>query len=270
MDTSATPNPPKFSFIIVNYRSATLLPACFSSLQNITIPGKHECIVVNNDPREQSALVELQKKFNFTLLSLDRNRGFGFATNRGAERARGNILVFLNPDARFLSGNLSDIDNAFKRHASLGIIGMKLFIEPEKPQPWSAGKPVTLLNIIRNHFGLSASAALWNTLKPRKVSWVSGAALAIPRTLFFRIHGFDERFFLYYEDVDLCARIRRMNKSVLFIPNIRVLHRGSGSMEGAETPQKQAYFISQDRYFSLHRPRCERLLLKCLRKLFRL
>ncbi|QQS15322.1 MAG: glycosyltransferase family 2 protein [Candidatus Moraniibacteriota bacterium] len=270
MDTSTTPNPPKFSFIIVNYQSAALLPACFSSFQNITVPGKYECIVVNNDPREQPALLDLQKKFNFTLLPLDGNRGFGFATNRGAEHAHGSILVFLNPDARFLSGNFSDIENAFKRHPSLGIIGMKLFIEPEKPQPWSTGESISLLSIVRNHLALSVSTPLWNATKPQKVSWVSGAALAIPRTLFFRIHGFDERFFLYYEDVDLCARTKQLRKNILFMPRIRVLHRGGGSMEGAQALQKRAYFASQDRYFSLHRPYHEHLLLKWLRKLFRL
>lgn len=269
MDTSATRKTPRFSFIIVNYQSAALLPACFSSFRNISLPKEYECIVVNNDSREQSALIALQKKFSFTLLPLDENRGFGFAVNRGAEHARGHILMFLNPDARFLSGNLLEVEALFHRHDSLGIIGMKLLVEPEMPQPWSAGRNVTLCNLLRNHLLLSASAHLWRSSRLRNVDWVSGAALAIPRALFFRIHGFNEHFFLYYEDVDLCARMKKLRKKILFLPHIRVLHRGGGSMNGSSIRQKLEYDLSQDRYFSLHRPRYEQYFLKLLRKICR-
>ena len=270
MDTNTKRETPKFSFIIVNYRSASFLPACFSSFRNIAIPGEYECIVVNNDPGEEPALLFLQEKFQFTLVSLTKNHGFGYAVNRGAERAKGDILVLLNPDARFLSGNMRDVANIFDQHSSVGIVGMKLLIEPERPQPWCAGKQVTLFGILRNHLGLSESASLWNSRKSRSVAWVSGAALAVPRKLFFRIHGFDERFFLYYEDVDLCARVGKLRKKIVFTPRVGVLHRGGGSMEHSEVRQKREYYDSQDRYFALHRPLHEQFLLALLRKIFSL
>ena len=267
MAISTAPKTPTFSFIIVNYRSADHLPACFSSFRNISLPKEYECIVVNNDPSENDALRLLQKKFDFTLLSLSKNFGFGVAVNRGAESARGDILVCLNPDARFLSGSMIDIARLFDRNPTLGIVGMKLLIELERPQPWGVGEPMTLVEILRNHLGIPKSAPLWRTNSIKPVAWVSGAALAIPRTLFFRLHGFDERFFLYYEDVDLCLRMRKFKKKVVFAPSVHLLHRGGGSMRHGERQQKRDYYASQDRYFALHRPRYEEILLKILRRI---
>ena len=270
MATSTAWRTPTFSFIIVNYRSAVYLPACFSSFQNSTLPEEYECIVVNNDSSENGALRILQKKFDFTLLSLSSNCGFGAAVNRGAERARGDILVCLNPDARFLSGTLRDIARLFDQYPSLGIVGMKLLVEPETPQCWSAGVPMTFIEIVRNHLGVPKSKKLWQTRSMKSVAWVSGAAFAIPRTLFFRLHGFDERFFLYYEDVDLCLRVRKFHKKVVLAPSLRVLHRGSGSMDHAKRQQKNDYYTSQDQYFALHRPWYESILLKLLRGIVRI
>jgi len=262
----ATNDPiPTFSFLIVNYRSAAYLPACFSSLRNITLSASYECIVANNDASEDAALRALQARFSFTLVSLSENRGFGSAINRAAEHARGNILVLLNPDARFLSGDINSVARRFERDRALGIVGFSLLLELETPQPWSVGREITLLDILRNKKGFPRSAPLGKTEMPRVVSWVSGAALAVSRELFFRIHGFDERFFLYYEDADFCNRMKRFGKKTLFLPNMRVLHKGGASMDTARREQKNSYFTSQDIYFSLYRPRYERILLKFLR-----
>ncbi len=267
MDTN---NAPRFSFIIVNYRSAIHLPACFSSFQNITFPAPYECLVVNNDPEETVTLRTLQERFPFTLITLTENRGFGYAVNRAAERAQGTILILLNPDARFLSGDMSAVLKKFERDSTLGIAGFKLFIEPEMPQPWGVGTDITLLDLIRNHSGFPRSATLWKSEAPRRVAWVSGAALAIPRALFFRVHGFDERFFLYYEDADLCARVKKFRKKILLLPDICVLHMGGGSTDASRKEQKNAYRTSQDSYFSLHRPWYEGKLLKFLRGVARM
>lgn len=265
MDTKETS--PLFSFIIVNYRSVAHLPACFSSFRNITIPEAFECLIANNDPSEEMALQKLRDRFPFSLVSLPENRGFGFAANRAARRARGQILVFLNPDARFLSGNMDEVFRHFTSTPSIGAIGLRLLLEPEMPQPWSAGSAVTFFDLLRNHIGFPRSARFWNTPFSRSVAWTSGAALAIPRSFFFRIHGFDESFFLYYEDTDLCFRLRRLKKHILILPSIRLLHIGGASMNPSRHEQKKSYFTSQDRYFSLHRPRYEGILLKILRKM---
>lgn len=259
--------PLTFSFIIVNYKSAAHLPACFSSFRNITLSGASECIVVNNDPHEETALRELQTRFPFTLLSLPKNRGFGFAVNRAAEAARGKILLLLNPDARFLSGDLDDVAQRFKQNPSIGIIGFKLLLEPEMPQPWGAGTNITLSNLLRNHAGFPRSASIWKSKTIRRAAWVSGAALAVPRELFFQIHGFDERFFLYYEDADFCIRMKKFHKKIFLLPDVRILHVGGASMNTAREEQKKMYAASQDIYFSLHRPWYEGVVLKFLRGL---
>lgn len=264
-ETPHTKETPEISFLLVNYQSAALLPACFSSFQNITIPNSYEILIGNNDASEDNQLRALQKRFPFILLPLSGNRGFGFAMNRAAERARGNILILLNPDTRFLSGNLKELATYFKKYSNVGGIGFRLLRELEAPQHWNVGDPPNLWNILGNHLGFRPKDSVGKIEKPKTVGWTSGAALAILRRDFFRIHGFDERFFLYYEDTDLCQRLRKMKKSILFLPQIRLLHISGGSAQRSE--QKKYYYKSQDRYFSLHRPHYEGIILKFLRRI---
>lgn len=263
---------PIFSFILVNYNSAKHLPACFSSFSNISIPGNFEIIVANNDSREEKTLQDLQKKFPFSFFSLPKNRGFGFASNRAAERARGTILVFLNPDARFLSGDMGSIRKILTSSSSVGIIGFHLLLEPEKTQKWNAGKQSTLLDTLRNNIGIPAGSKfrLKRNFASQDIAWVSGAAFATTRNLFFSLQGFDERFFLYYEDVDFCVQVKKQRKNIVISPDIRVLHMGSGSVSFSNRKQKNTYFKSQDRYFLKHRPFYEYLLLKFLKRIMNL
>ncbi|QQS21017.1 MAG: glycosyltransferase family 2 protein [Candidatus Moraniibacteriota bacterium] len=258
---------PDISFLIVNYRSASRLPACFSSLKNLALPLSFECIVANNDPSEENALQDLQKDFSFDLLPLSKNRGFGRAVNMAARRSRGTVLFLLNPDARFLSGNMTELVRCFEKNPSLGAVGMQLLEERDRPQPWSFGSPVTLLRIARNHLSRPQEILRETPEHFVETSWVSGAALAIPRSLFFRIQGFDERFFLYFEDIDLCTRVQMLGKKVGLFPSARVLHVGGASMPKKRL-QKKWYYRSQDFYFQKHRPPYEQFLLKILRKCF--
>ena len=260
----------EFSFIIVNYKSARQLLACFSSLGNVTISGGYEILVANNDAQETETLLALQQQFAFHLISIDGNRGFGYASNRAAERARGRILVFLNPDARFLSGDFSLVSSAFGHGQSkVGVVGFRLLVEPEMPQQWSAGAMVTFADIVRNHIGMPKSASIWCADAPREVSWVSGAACAVSKECFFAMKGFDEGFFLYYEDVDFCVRVGKSDRKILLFPSIRVLHVGGGSVGTDAFGQKRAYFISQDRYFAKHRSTFEGRLLTFFRRMVR-
>lgn len=262
MDTSSV----RFSFIIVNFQSARHLPACLSSLQNLSGSESFEVLVGNNDPSENHLLLDLKSRFHFEYTLFTKNDGFGTAANKLSRRARGKYLIFLNPDARILSGNLSRLSLAFEKNLSLGAIGFRLLVEPERDQQWGFGTAVSLLRIIMNHL-------LSPKTKPSRrnifrVDWVSGGAFSIPRELFFRIHGFDERFFLYYEDVDLCQRLQKYGKKIALLREMRVLHLGSGSSQSSPL-QKKIYFASQDRYFSLHRPFYESILLQGIRSIFK-
>lgn len=267
MDISEERAVPDISFIVVNYQSADVLPACFASFSNIFIPGSYEILVANNDVREKEALLLLQQKFSFSIIDIPENRGFSGASNRAAREARGRILVFLNPDTRFLSGDLS-VPIASLDLGEAGVTGLQLFSEQSRWEAWSAGREVTLLSLMANHLGLFPR--LGQTLREQPVAWVSGAALLVSRELFFQVGGFDEGFFLYYEDVDFCFRARKAGKKVLLSPKVQVLHIGGKSMRSVgRSRQKAAYYESQMRYFRMRRPIYETFLLRFVHTLLR-
>lgn len=261
---------PTFSFIIINFRSAHLLPEWFASLPTTRLsPDEYEVIVVNNDAHEREALDNLKQHYAFTLIHTENNLGFGAACNRGAAIAQGETLGFINPDSRFLEGALHIVRDRFRNDPSLGIIGLKLVTPDGSIQEWSAGTRITLWDIVRNNLGFPASKKIWLSPTPTAAHWVSGASLFIPRELFSEIGGFDENFFLYFEDVDLCERIRKHHKKILYFPEVAVRHL-SGQSASSRADQKKHYYASQDRFFAKHRPKWEGLCIRLLRSALRI
>lgn len=254
-----------FSFIVVNFRSAHLLPDWFASLSNTLLsPDEYEIIIVNNDASEKELLDTLATQYTFTLIHAKSNLGFGGACNLAAASAQGEIIGFINPDTRFLPGDFHLITKQFTNNPFLGILGLKLLTADGSTQPWSTGVTVTLWDIIRNNLRLPKSKVLWNATAPTSVAWVSGAALFIPRQLFIEVAGFDEHFFLYFEDTDLCMRVNALHKSILYFPSLAIQHLG-GQSASSHTQQKKHYYTSQDIFFAKHRPRIEGIFLKILR-----
>lgn len=258
---------PIFSFIVVNFRSAALLPAWFDSFSNTQLsPQDFEVIVVNNDLSECDTLEQLRKRHTFRLIQNTANQGFGKAVNKASKYASGEILGIINPDTLFLPGDFSLIQKQFQASKELGIIGLRLLTPDGSAQEWSAGSRVTLWDIIRNNFGFPKSKMLWESKHPISVDWVSGAALFIPRDTFQELNGFDEDFFLYFEDIDLCERIRQSSKTILYFPTLSVRHL-SGQSSPSATEQKAHYYRSQDLYFQKHRPKWESFCISVLRKM---
>ena len=266
MSSSKAQSLPDISCIIVNYQSVDILPACFSSFANISLPGSYEILVANNDVRERDALRALQNRFQFSIIDLPENKGFSSASNEAAKVARGRTLLFLNPDTRFLSGDFSS-SLASLSEGKVGVIGFRLLKERTLREAWSAGKEVTLFSLIANHF--RPFSRPWQFFAEQSVDWVSGAAFLVLRELFVRLGGFDERFFLYYEDVDFCFRTREVGKTVLLSPTVSVLHIGGKSMRSVGySHQKAAYYKSQEQYFHMHRPKYEEVILRLLHAVF--
>ena len=258
---------PLFSFIIVNFNSARVLPECLRSIEQLHYPkDKYEVIVVNNDANENTALEELQHTYTFSLLHAQRNIGFGAANNQAAKLARGSVLVFLNPDTALLQADLSQIHDHFRAFPRCGILGLRLLLPDGTIQPWSAGNKVTLWDIIRNNIGFPTSRETWLKEETSSVDWVSGGAFAMPRNIFRTVDGFDEQFFLYFEDVDLCYRVQRMGYEVTLFPGAKALHR-NGQSSASTKQQKRHFYQSQSLYFRKHRPLWEGILLQFLRRL---
>ena len=250
------------SFIIINYRSRDLLKRCVESIFKYARNFSFEIIVVNND--EQPLINFLDSdKINITECNI--NNGFASASNLGARKANGKILFFLNADTELLDYSIADILKAFNDPA-IGAAAPKLVVADMSPQPWGSGYEVSILDTLKNNFGLVKSRSAWLQEKTVFVDWASGAALAVPREIFEKCGGFDEKFFMYFEDVDLCKRIRHMDKKILLLPHIKILHTGGQSKSSAKEQKKQ-YYLSQDYYFKKNFGNIQACLIKFLRNI---
>lgn len=256
---------PHFSFIIVNYRSAARLPGAIASIRQVFTPGEIEIIVVNNDAREISDTNALAAT-DVSIIQAAENAGFARASNFGARTAQGEILVFLNPDATLSSGNWQALMAVFTAQPQ-ALIGLRLMTPTGVSEAWCAGKRPTLGRLLLNQLP-SLTQRVWESNQLRRVDWVSGAALTLRRETFETLGGFDESFFLYFEDVDLCVRAGAKGYPVFRYPFISVEHVGGGSHISSGT-LKEAYYEGQRSYFAKHASWLEQWLLRFLLAIFR-
>jgi GT2 family glycosyltransferase len=250
----------EISFIIVNYKSQELLSRCLAAIaQHAPISG-YEIVVVNND---ETPLKNTFNNASLKIINNNENKGFAKACNIGAGAAAGKILFFLNPDTEIRTSNIDDIVKKLN-DASVGIAAPRLLASSGAVQPWSVGRSITVLDTLLNNLGLARSRALWLRETDSEADWVSGAAFAISKKLFSECGGFDENFFMYFEDVDLCRRISAFGKKIFILPQVSVLHIG-GQCHSDIKRQKYHYYQSQDYYFKKHFGAISVYLIKFLR-----
>jgi len=258
----------KLSFVIVNHHSEQYLQPCIESIYAARIPFAHEIIVVHNEATPSA--FSFPGHADISIIEAGANLGFGKANNLAAKHARGEYICFLNSDTELLPGqNISAVLEIFEKDAAVGIVGPRLVGDKKIsiPQPWSAGCEITLWDTLRNNFGFIRSRTIWTSPTAKKAAWVSGAALFISKETFDTIGGFDDHFFLYFEDADLCKRLRALGKLVIFFPHYSIFH-WSGKSSPDKKTQKTFYYESQDYYFEKHFGKTITGLLKIIRKIF--
>jgi len=257
----------KLSVIIVNYKSADFLKKCVDSIYdriNSAVP--FEIIIVNNDIEEKLEMI-LENKAEIKIINNHKNLGFGAGNNVGAKLSQGEILLFLNPDTEIISLEIEEAFKLFEKNEELGVAGSRLYSRDGEIEKWSAGYEFGILDLIKNNLGLSRNKKFWQKGNLVEADWVSAAALFIRKEIFQKIGGFDENFFMYFEDMDLCKRVKKAGKKILYQPNFSIKHIGGKSYPEKKV-QKADYYRSQEYYFKKHRNFLEWLTVKILGKLF--
>jgi GT2 family glycosyltransferase len=245
---------PVISLIFVNYRSSAYLKKAIESILAFERRESLEIIVVNNDINETERIAALSREHGVRIIETGENRGFGRAANRGAFEAKGSILGFLNPDILWQQKQLQKIVERLREDP---IIGLGLFDENNIREKYGFGKKIHFLRLIQNHiFSIQRQVR-----KRQRVDWVSGGALFCSKEVFNTLSGFDEKYFLYYEDVDFCERARSLGYASFIYEDLRVTHFRGKSQDSLKK-QKQEYYASQKYYFQKMRPKCEQQLLK--------
>lgn len=230
---------PDASVVIVSFNTRDLLRECLLTLQREAGGVAYETIVVDNASRDGSADMVAAEFPGVRLIRSDINLGFAAANNRAFEIARGRYIVLLNSDAFLRPDALPLSIQHMDANPRAGLAGGRLVGRDGAWQPSARMYPSPFNNLLTmsglpakfpNSRLLGRMDRTWaDPLQPAQVDWVPGAYSIIRRSVLDSIGSFDERFFLYFEEVDLCRRVKAANSEVWYWPDIVVEHLGGES-----------------------------------------
>jgi GT2 family glycosyltransferase len=250
------------SIIIVTYNGKEHTLHCLHSLQSLTLSIPFEIIVVDNASSDGSVEMIKREFPNIVLLTQSSNNGFGKANNIGAKAAHGEYLFFVNNDTLFQQDILTPLKEFLENHISIGIAAPML-LNSDLTYQHSYGKYPSIINEFRTKRDMALFTDIPKDRSPKQVDWVSFAAVMIRRSAFEKIGGFDELYFMYFEDVDVCLRLKNEGFSIMYLPAYSLIHLcgASRSQRNADTIRYE-YRRSQLIYYSKHRSLCQTFLLR--------
>jgi N-acetylglucosaminyl-diphospho-decaprenol L-rhamnosyltransferase len=226
----------KLSVIIVSYNTCQLLRQCLMSLVDNACSHEVEIFVVDNDSRDDSVAMVRTDFPQVKLISNTRNMGFAAANNQAYKEFSGKYIVLLNPDAVVQPGALDNAVEFMETHPDIGICGGRLLNANGQLEPSARRFPNSFFKflIISGLSDKFSSSKLFSRADYKyfdhhsaiEVDWVPGTFSLIRRAMLEEIGFFDERFYLYYEETDLCLRARRAGWKVYFFPGAEVVHVG--------------------------------------------
>lgn len=244
--------------VIVTHNSENHITSCAQSVRQ---EGVSHIVVVDSASMDRT--LQIVNALGVQTIPLPHNKGFGYAANKGAHMLNTDYVLFLNPDANLASGALEHVTKLLTRDSTIGIIGMMLQAPSGVPERYCFGDEPSLSTIMGRKYKKDRIPN-----KPMKVDWVSGGAMVIARNVFTQIGGFDESFFLYWEDIDLCKRARKAGGTVWLHPDAVAIHARGASQEDSRVKTLR-YDTSADRYYKKHYPTPIWLLQRILRKVYR-
>ncbi|HPJ16984.1 MAG TPA: glycosyltransferase family 2 protein [Candidatus Woesebacteria bacterium] len=214
------------SIIILTWNTADITYKCISTLQKYLDLKKWEIIVVDNGSTDNTQAV--LSKLPIVYIKSDINLGFSKGCNLGAKNAHGKYLLFLNSDMELTDGSLDQMLKHYQNNQNIGLIGPQ-FLNPDLTVQGSIFPPQTPINAFKEFWlGFKAySKYFQNHLSP--VWAISGGAILISQDLFNKINGWNEKYFFYFEDLDLCRKIRNLNYQIVYYPDTKVIHRHGAS-----------------------------------------
>jgi GT2 family glycosyltransferase len=227
---------------IVNYKTKKYLERCLASVLADIEPSGIAYEVQLLDNASGDDLREFESD-TCTVRRSDRNLGFGAGHNLLASLTEAPYLLILNPDVEFVERDTVRRLLAAAAQPEVAVVGPKLVDSDGAAQRWDHGR----LHGLRAQISYRGGASYWRDADARTdVAWVSGAAMVVDHTTFTAVGGFDERFFLYKEDEDLCLRIRTRGGRVSYEPSVVVRHSGSVVADRSDELNRSVeYFVAK-------------------------
>ncbi|NQV40715.1 MAG: glycosyltransferase family 2 protein [Candidatus Marinimicrobia bacterium] len=258
-------SPIQLSLLVVTYNSSSTIRVCLESIFQELESLEGEVIVIDNHSTDEtgSILDELATQNPKLKVKINRtNRGFAVGNNQALELARGQHILILNPDTILQKSVLIHLLSELEKDGTNGAIAPQLQFPDGRLQKTCRRFP-THLDVIYNVFGLSTlfpESRRFNGWKmgdfdhksAQKVDQPAGAALMVRGDLLRSLNGFDENFPMFFNDVDLCKRIKDAGYTIWYLPACIIQHLGGASVKQVKMKMTISSHVSFFRYFEKH------------------
>jgi GT2 family glycosyltransferase len=262
--TSSRGEDMRVAAVIVTYRSADEIIGCLESVERAGREVALETVVVDNASDDET-VGRIRNRFpDCRLVLAERNRGFAAGCNRGIESTTAELVLLLNPDARLRPGTLATMVRYLDENQHVGIVGPALEAEPGVLQRDISA--TGLFPSFRQSLFEYTRLGRWYPDSPwvreyfladfdrrsnRPVAMVQGACMLVRRSLLDAIGAFDERFFLYFEETDLCKRAVDAGREVHYLGEVAAVHAGARSRSD-HRPDAMEFIRSLYRFHHKH------------------
>lgn len=228
------------SIIIVNYNRYNLTIKCIESILSVIKEKSFEIIVIDNCSTNES-FKKLNELYNSNkevkVYKTKKNEGFGSGNNYGVSKSQYNLVLILNPDVIVLEGAIEDMKKLLLKNDTNGIVGCKM-LNGDKTLQYSCRRFIKFNRFIvartpiKKVFSKKYVEEINDEYLMRdfthneivEVDWLMGSCLMFRREDFYKVDMFSKEYFMYFEDVDLCYKFKKMNKKVIYLPTSEVIH----------------------------------------------
>lgn len=248
--------------VIVNYQTPDLTLRCVASMLEHGIARAQDIVVVDNDSPDRSGVrLAAELPDGVVVILSRRNGGFGAGVNIGVEALQTDLALILNPDTYFERNNMHVIRRMFDESPKLGVAGLKL-VNPDGSLQYSARRFYSLPDIVARRTMLGKLGPMrrlershlltrkWRQ-QPFEADWVMGTGFIVRRSAFEQVGRMDEGYFLYFEEVDLCARMWIDGWRVVAVPEVELVHEHQrSSAAGLLSRSGKTHLRSMARFFA--------------------
>ncbi len=253
----------ELSVILVSFNDWIHLEKCLQSLLAVPPEKNLEVVVVDNNSSDGSPGLVKDRFPEVKLIRNEKNLGFARACNLGIQASAGEFVLFLNNDTIANVQALSVLLEKIRENPSIGAVGPAL-LSGQNTYQVSFGKKVDFFSefIQKGFFNLYYAKKLRSDSKVRDVGWLSAACLLARRKALEEAGCFDENYFLYFEDIDLCYRIKQSGWILRFLPQAHIIHFGGTSTSALKIFSRYHYRKSQIYFYRKHNSRLSQSLLR--------
>lgn len=263
----------RLTIVIVSFNAWSDLERCLSSLHEAPPAIPHEIVVVDNASTDGGP-ARLRERFpGVRLIALDGNVGFARANNIAIRETKSDLVLLLNGDTLVPAGAIDRLVAALEAEPGAAVAGPRLVDASGRPElsfgrmvgPFTEPLQKRLVRGVERGSSRALREVERLTSHPGHPDWVSGACLLVRRTALESAGLLDERYFMYLEDVDLCAAIRARGHRIRFVPEVTVTHLRGRSRQSAAAATQRAYRRSHLAFYKKHHPAWAPLLRLYLR-----